>query len=96
MSPSTGNGVHKFNGCLAPSALGHPMCNLSHLRGCRVLDACNPPKCNSGMRSGTRWCNALEWEDLIRGVVPKNDLDDAEPRVKHGWQFQATQKVEDC
>ena len=39
---------------------------------------------------------APPWEDLIRGVVPRNDLDDAEPGVKHWWQFQATQKVEDC
>ena len=29
-------------------------------------------------------------------LVPRNDLDDAEPGVKQGWQFQATQKVEDC
>ena len=36
------------------------------------------------------------WEDLARGAVPRNDLHDAEPGVKHGWQFQATQKVEDC
>ena len=39
---------------------------------------------------------APPWEDLIRGAVPRNDLDDAEPGVKQGWQFQATQKVEDC
>ena len=39
---------------------------------------------------------APPWEDFVRGAVPRNDLDDAEPGVKHGWQFQATQKVEDC
>ena len=39
---------------------------------------------------------AHPWEDFVRGVVLRNDLDDAEPGVKHGWQFQATQKVEDC
>ena len=36
------------------------------------------------------------WEDLIRGAVPRNDLDDAEPGGEARWQFQATQKVEDC
>ena len=43
-----------------------------------------------------RGYGSAPWEDLIRGVVPRDDLDDAEPGVKHGWQFQATQKVEDC
>ena len=38
------------------------------------------------------------WEDVARGAQRRqNVLDDAEPGVlKHGWQFVATQKVEDC
>ena len=35
-------------------------------------------------------------EAPLRGAVPRNDLDGIEPGVKHGWQFQAPQKVEDC
>ena len=38
------------------------------------------------------------WEDLQRGALPRqHELDDAEPGVKrHGWQFGASQKVDDC
>ena len=41
---------------------------------------------------------APSWVDLQRGAQPRqNELDDAEPGIKkHGWQFGATQKVEDC
>ena len=38
------------------------------------------------------------WEDLQKGALPRqHGLDDAEPGVKrHGWQFGASQKVDDC
>ena len=45
-----------------------------------------------------RLLEAPSWEDLQRGAQPRqNEMDDGELGVKkHGWQFGATQKVEDC
>ena len=40
--------------------------------------------------------------DQIEAALSRSELgqhlhaDDAKPGVKHGWQFQATLKVEDC